>query len=261
MMPLPVFLPKILSGTPPTLAWHSLIQKQEYGGVFANTDLYSSLGMIVPQAVAENEVNTAILLSDGDTFLNSEKQRYSIGSWTEKNQGKCSLYTVASGRGNNLALLDILGVLNRGSLHYSATDTGLENTLFNLIRSIRNPIGKDITITTLPSTQETVIKLYSESKLLAHLFEDSPYIVYGSINTLQDFHIFFQGKYYDKLLDIKQEVSFKKATKIDAEVLEKKIAQQKAYVAYHNYLKEGKQEYLQEVKQLIGPYRMPIAFK
>ncbi len=264
-----VFDDAIVRLSPGNLLWNapsislarSFIQQQEYGGLFANTDLYSSLGMIIPNAVAENEVNTAILLSDGDTFLNSDKQRVSIGSWTEKNAGKVSLHVVASGRGNNLALLDILSVLNKGSLHYSSTDKGLENVLFRLLRSIRNPIGKDITTSVLPSAPDTVITLYPEPRFLANLYENTPYVVYGVINQLKDFHIFFQGKYYDKLLDIKQEVSFKKAAKIDSEVLEKKIAMQKAYIAYNNYLREGNQAYLHEVKQLLGPYRLPIAFK
>ncbi len=237
------------------------IQKQEYGGLFANTDLYSSLGMIIPSIVPENEVNTAILLSDGDTFLSSDKQRKSIGNWTEKNAGKVSLYAIASGRGNNLALLDILSLFNKGALHYSPTDMGIENVLFNLIQSIRNPIGKEITLTVLPSSQETVVFLYPQAQFLANLYENTPYVVYGMTNQLNDFHIFFQGKYYDKLLDIKQKVSFKEASKIEAEVLEKKIAMQKAYSAYYLYLLSGQQVHLNEVKQLLSPYRIPIAFK
>jgi hypothetical protein len=237
------------------------IQQQEYGGLFANTDLYSSLGMIVPSIVPENEVNTAILLSDGDTFLSSDKQRKSIGNWTEKNAGKVSLYAIASGKGNNLALLDILSLFNKGALHYSPTDKGIENVLFSLIQSIRNPIGKDITMTTIPSSQDLTITLYPRSQFLANLYENTPYVVYGVINKLKDFHIFFQGKYYDKLLDIKQEVSFKEAKKTEAEVLEKKIAMQKAYIAYRDYLYDGQSTHLNEIKQLLSPYRIPIAFK
>ncbi len=237
------------------------ILNQPYGGLFANTDLYSSLGLIVPSDVAENEVNTAILLSDGDTFLSLDKQRTCIGSWTNKNAGKVSLYTLASGKGNNLALLDILSVFNKGSLHFSPTDNGIEGVLFNLIKSIRNPIGKDITITTLSSGQDQKITVFPEKQYLPNLYENTPYVVYGITDQLKDFHIFFQGKYYDKLLDIKQEVSFSKASKIESEVLAKKMALQKAYVAYHNYLFDGQQHHLNEAKHLLAPYRIPLAFK
>ena len=48
------------------------LNNQKHGGFFATTDLYSSLDKIVPDAVQEDEVNTAILLSDGDTYITSK---------------------------------------------------------------------------------------------------------------------------------------------------------------------------------------------
>lgn len=67
------------------------LNQQKHGGIFATTDLYSSLGDIVPKSVAENEVNTAILLSDGDTFISRDNQRKTIGNWTKENSCKVSL--------------------------------------------------------------------------------------------------------------------------------------------------------------------------
>jgi von Willebrand factor type A domain len=264
-----VFDDSIARLSPGNLAWNPMnvyqarefIKNQKYGGIFASTDLYSSLGLIVPEAVAENEVNTAILLSDGDTYLSSEKQRNSIGNWTKKNSGKVSLYTMASGKGNHLALLDLLSVLNKGSLHYSTTDKGLEGTLFNLMQGIRNPIGKDITVTTLASTPDLKIETYPINQFLANLYENTPYVIYGVINQLKDFHVFFQGRYYDKYLDIKQAVSFKNATRVDSSGLEKKWALQEAYVSYSKYLEDGQPDHLIYAKQLLIPYRIPIAFK
>ena len=93
------------------------LSSQKYGGIFASTDLYSSLGDIVPDAVAGTEVNTAILLSDGDTYLRKDNQRETIGKWTKHNSGKVSLFSVAAGKGNNLPLLDVLSSLNKGALH------------------------------------------------------------------------------------------------------------------------------------------------
>lgn len=263
-----VFDDSIVRLSPQNLSWssanvnyaRSFISNQKPGGVFASTDLYSSLGMIVPEAVAENEVNTAILLSDGDTYLSSDKQRSSIGSWTKQNSGKVSLYAVASGKGNHLALLDLLSVINKGSLHYSTTDRGLEGTLFNLIQSIRNPIGKDVTVTTLPSVPNMKIEIYPVSQFLPNLYENIPYVVYGVIERLADFHVFFQGRYYDKFLDIKQKVDFKNAKKVDGAGLEKKWVVQQAYVSYSKYLEDGRPEHLIHAKQLLTPHRIPTAF-
>ncbi len=235
--------------------------RQEHGGLFAATDLYSSLGNIVPAIVAENEVNTAILFSDGDTFLSSDKQRDSIAQWTRQNAGKVSLYSVASGKGNNLALLDVLSVLNKGSVYYSVTDKGLESELLKLMQGIRSPIGKEIVITTIASAPGVAIKTYPYKSLLPNLYEGTPYVVYGTIDTLKDFHVFFQGKYYDKTLDIKQTVSFAKATRGDAAASERDLALQMAYEGYDRFLKEGHPAYLMQVKQLLQPYKIPVAFQ
>jgi hypothetical protein len=264
-----VFDDKIERLSSENLMWNSenvgkareFIAQQKYGGVFASTDLYSSLGMIVPEAVAEDEVNTAILLSDGDTYLSSEKQRHSIGSWTKRNSGKVSLYTLASGKGNHLALLDLLSVFNKGSLYYSTTDQGLESTLFNLMQSIRNPIGKDVTVNTLPSSENLKISIYPINQFLTNLYEDIPYVVYGTINRLEDFHVFFQGKYYEKYFDIKQIAAFKNAKKVDEASLEKKWALQEAYISYNRYLEDGQSSHLVRAKELLLPYRIPAAFK
>lgn len=234
---------------------------EKYGGAFATTDLYSSLGKIVPTAVAENEVNTAVLLSDGDTYLSLEKQRTTIGGWTAANAGKMSLYCVASGKGNNLALLDLLSSFNKGSLQYSASDNGIGSILFNLLQSIRNPIGKHITITTVKSTPETVISLFPSNQYLPNLYANIPYTVYGVVNTLNDFHIFFQGRYYDKYLDIKQEVSFANAKRVDGKAIERKLAVQQAYESYDAFLNDGRPAHLTRAKQLLAPYRIPVAFR
>lgn len=263
-----VFDDAILKLSPENLSWspgnvynaREFIKTQKYGGIFASTDLYSSLGLIVPQAVGEDEINTAILLSDGDTFLSSEKQRASIGKWTSKNAGKVSLFTVASGKGNHLPLLDLLSVLNKGTLNYSATDRGLENTLFSLMQNIRNPIGKDITITTTAES-DIKIQILPLNPYLPNLYENTPYIIYGAIDKLIDFHVFFQGRYYDKQLDIKQKVSFASAAKVDTANLEAKWALQEAYVSYSMFLNDGQQTHMDNVKRLLMPLRIPLAFK
>ncbi|MCH9703904.1 MAG: hypothetical protein K0U13_03855 [Chlamydiae bacterium] len=54
------------------------LQEQNHGGYFAATELYSSLGKVIPNHVSDKEVHTAILLSDGDSYLPSDKQRQMI---------------------------------------------------------------------------------------------------------------------------------------------------------------------------------------
>lgn len=236
------------------------LEKAKSGGLFTSTDLYQSLGRIVPEMVAPQEVNTAILLSDGDTNLNPDKQRETIVNWTRNNGGKISLYSMASGKGNNLALLDLLSVFNKGGLSYAVQTSGTEHILLQLIGAIRSPIAKQISVTTVgkPGAE---ITLLPPNSFLPNLFENTPYIVYGAINRLEDFHVFYQGRYYDKHLDIKQTVSFKEAHKGDQAVLEKKWALYQAYKRYEQYLTDGNKSHLAQAKQLLKAHRLPVAFE
>ncbi len=236
------------------------LANQRFGGIWAATDLYSSLDTIIPKAVGEHEVNTAILLSDGDTFLNLEKQRTHIGRWTRENAGKVALYSVAAGKGNNLALLDLLSFFNKGKLQYSDSIGGMGASLLHLMQAIRHPIGKNIKMTAIASNPNVVITLFPGRPFLPNLYENGSYVVYGVIDKLDDFHIFFQGKYYDKEFDIKQKVTFELAQHVDVLELEKQLAQQKAYESYYLFLRDGKQSYLTQARELLRPFQLPEAF-
>lgn len=242
-------------------AARNFLTHQRSGGIYSTTDLYSSLGKIVPEAVADNEVNTAILLSDGDTFLSLDKQRASIGQWTHQNLGKVSLYSVASGSGNNLALLDVLSFFNKGILYYSPTDKDIDKALFKLMHAVHNPIGKQMTITVLKPSPEVEISLYPSNSTMPNLYEHSPFVVYGSINRLQDFHLFFQGRYYERTLDIKKLVTFAEAKMGNVDALEKRMALFQAYAQYAEYMRDGRASHLADAKQLLAPYKIQVAFQ
>lgn len=237
------------------------LEKNHYGAFFASTDLYTSLDRIIPDAVAESEVNTAILLSDGDTYLKPEKQRETIVNWTKKNGGKVTLYSVAAGKGNNESLLDLLSVFNRGFLRYAQTEKGLDSTLLGLMHSIRHPIGKEITVLAIEPTKTAKIVLYPPNSFLPNLHQNNPYVIYGTIDKLIDFHIFYQGKYYDKYLDIKQNVSFANALPGDVNSLERKLGLYRAYKNYESYLRDGDPAHLQQAKQVLQAHQLPVVFQ
>jgi hypothetical protein len=239
---------------------YEFFSQQGHGGFFATTDLYSSLGNIVPAIVAEQEVNTAILLSDGDPFLDLSKQRIAIGQWTRQNAGKVSLYSIAASQGNNLSLLGLLSAVNKGELHYAANDDGIAGTIFNLLQGLQHPIGKEITTTVVVPNAGTQVSLFPTSHRLPNLYQDIPYVIYGSTNTLEDFHIFFQGKYYDRWLDIKQVVSFKNVQATSGNTLEHLWTLQKAYDYYDQYLYNGDVAVLKLARQLLHDQGIPIPF-
>jgi len=212
------------------------LKKEPYGGLFATTDLYVSLGSIVPKEVAENEVNTAILLSDGDSYLKPGKQRAMIRKWTEQNGGKVALYCIASERGDNLTLLDLISSLNRGALHLSPGSRALPGTVGKLLGALRNPIGKEIAVTAVPIDKDPHVQLFPPKNRLPHLYSETPYILYGATERLDDFYLFIQGRHYDKWLEIKRRVTFGKAKKSDPSLLKKLVDRQSAYSEYEREL-------------------------
>lgn len=236
------------------------LSEQEHGGFFASTDIYASLGKIIPDVVADNEVNTAILLSDGDTYLRRNQQRRTIGEWTRKNQGKVALFSVASGRRNNLALLELLSFFNKGKLVYASSYRHLDEAMLKLTDVISSPIGKDIVVTAIPSNDSMHVNVYPYSSRFPDLYEKEPYAVYGDVDCLEDFYVFLQGKYYDKWLDIKQKVSFKDAVREEG-VIERDWAIHRAYDYYHLFLNDGNYSHLGRAKKILDPFDIRIAFQ
>ena len=154
------------------------IKSALWGLICHNRFLYSSLGNIIPDAVAANEVNTAILLSDGDTYLTKEQQRTRIANWTKQNSGKVSLYGIASGAGNNLPLLDVLSAFNKGALYYASRDEEINDVLVVLMRLIQNPIAKDIIATPItPEAESLPVLIYPPAQRLPNMYENGSDVV------------------------------------------------------------------------------------
>jgi hypothetical protein len=209
--------------------------EQPHGGFFASTDIYASLGDIIPKAVADTEINTAILLSDGDTYLHKNRQRKMIGDWTKNNAGSVALYCIASGEGNNLSLLRLISFFNKGALHYTPTHSGLDKALLNLLNTTRIPIGKDISITAIPSDEDAVITLLPCKDMLPNLYKDQSYVIYGTTSSLSPFHLFIQGRYYDKWLDIREELTFS-TPEPRRDTIEKPLHALNSYNNFYRYL-------------------------
>ncbi len=234
------------------------LQNQPYNRIMS--DLYSSLGTIVPQEAKEDEVNLAILLSDGTTSLPPEQQRRLISKWTQRNSGKLIVYAVALPQGNHLALLESLCTFNHGKLFVSPNLSAMTQTVAGLVQGLQ-PIGKDLVISVVPSDPEQMIALSPPNSRLPPLYEKLPFVLYGTANRIDDFYIFIQGRYYGKRLDMKHKVSLAASDKGNDQALKRAWALQKAQVYYERYLKEGKQQYLTLAQQLLTPYQLPLAFQ
>jgi hypothetical protein len=233
------------------------LDAQGHGGYFAATELYVSLGKIIPQDVAEDEINIAILVSDGDTYLSQEKQRLTIGGWTAKNKGKVALYTLASGTGNNLPLLELLSSFNKGALIYAPDHQGVSERLSYLMRTLQHPIGKQMVATAVPEDKGMTVLLQPKASRIPDLYKNKPFVIYGTTNKLSDFVLFLQGKYYDRHFDIKKRISFEYAN-LDPYSVERAWTQLVAQEFYERYFEEGNQAHLEAAKQLLVPLNLPM---
>lgn len=258
-----VFDHHVIRAAPEPLPWNeesvsvarSFLERQGHGGHFAATDLYASLGKIIPHNVSDHEVNTAILLSDGDTYLSREKQRQLIGRWAKRNEGKVALYSLATGTGNNLPLLDLMSSFNQGQLIYSHDHRDLKSLITNLLKTIQTPIGKEMVATPIVADKQTVVLLQPTAVRLQDLYQGRPFVVYGSANRLSDFVLFLQGKYYDRRFDIKKKITFKNAL-LGSFSIERKWTELLAHEFYARYLEDGNLGHLETAKQLLAPLKI-----
>lgn len=237
----------------------AFLEEEGHGGYFALTDLYASLGKILPRDVPPSEINTAILLSDGDTYLPIDQQRELIGNWSAMNAGKISLYCIASGTGNNLPLLDLLSTFNKGELLYLSKHEQVVDRLKRLVLSLQHPIGKKIVATAISPEADVSIFLQPKNNRLADLYKNRPFTIFGYTNKLSDFTLFIQGNYYDRKFDLKKKITFGDA-KVGTVFLEREWAQLAALEYYERYFQDGKISHLQAAQELLAPLNVTVPF-
>lgn len=237
------------------------LSKQTNGGLFAGTELYTSLGQIIPKVVADEEVHTAILFSDGNTVLSREKQRSSISGWTQSNQGKVALFAVAVGRDNNIALLDLLTSMNKGNLFYSSNMQETQAITRRLIEEIGRPIGKDLHISALSKASPDPLILYPKQNRLSDLYENRPLIVMGKVKKLSPLYLFVQGRYYDNWLDIEKEVLFQNAQQVAYADLDRSWTLHQVNDVYDAYLQDGSLSRLSLLRRMLMPLKLQSAFR
>lgn len=235
----------------------TFLEKLGHGGIFSATDLYTSLGKILPGEQESKALQTAILLSDGDTYLTLEKQRKTIGDWTRQNKGRVSLFCVASGEGNNLSLLELLADFNKGQVLYCPAHDQVEEELVQLMRTLESPIGKELTATAITSDPKMQVIIEPKSYRLPDLYEGKPFVLYGSTNRLSDFTLFLQGKGAQTPLDIKKTICLREAPS-GTYALERNWTRQLAHDYLARYFDDANPLHLEKAEQLLRPHNLPV---
>ncbi|NGX56765.1 MAG: hypothetical protein K1060chlam5_01011 [Candidatus Anoxychlamydiales bacterium] len=235
------------------------LRDQKIGSFFSSTNLSIPLYKILDTNVKDDEINVAILLSDGGG-LNKVKNSKIINSWTKKNKGNLVLYSINLQEDKNKSALELFSILNKGKLITSTTNRQLRKKLNRLVQSISYPIAKNLLPTSICLDNSVNIELYPSSNQLPHLYLDEPYVILGSINKLEDFTVFLQGKCGDRFLNIKKHISFDKA-KIVGNDLQKQIALYRANQCFEKYLHDLDQTHLKDADLILEPYDLKSIFR
>ncbi len=228
------------------------LDKKESGDFFSGADLYTLLPKVLPSSLPADDFNIAILLSDGDAVSQRKKQQKKIKKWDMRKGDEIALYTAAVGKDNNLGLLELLSLLNRGSMVYSETYASFPRKVAKLVLDLAHPIAKEMQASVINPDTKNVVTLFPLTGKLPALFQDRPYTIYGTTSTLSNFTLLVQGKNREEMVTIKKEISFKEA-KEDKMALRKAWNQEEAHLLYDKYLQEGNLSALEEAEILLYP--------
>lgn len=227
-----------------------LLEHQPHGGILAATDLYTSLQKILANSRMENCINTAVLFSDGDTYLSLERQRQAISDYTKRNRKEVNLYCVASGEDNNLPLLELLSDSNRGSLIYAPKHEQILERTMELMRTLQNPIGNDLYIVLEKPTDSIVLQ--PSSHRLPPLYQGRPLTFFGSTNHLQSFNVLVYVNYGSQKMRFTIPIDLTQAA-TGSYCIERKWMQNVIRDLYDHYFEDGNVKHLELAKKLSTP--------
>ncbi len=237
----------------------AFLRKQNIGSIFSSTNFSIPLYKILNSNVKNDEVNIAILLSNGDG-LNKFKNYRVFNDWTRLNGGNLSLYTIGLENDKNLSILELFSFLNKGKVISSPTNRGIKRKLQKLLKSISYPIAKDIVFNAICLEKSANIKLYPLSDQSPNLYKNEPYVILGTIDKLTDFTIFVQGKTKDNYFNLKKHISFDLA-KQGGKILQKELAIKKASQCYEKFLADNNPNHLKEASSHLKPFEIEPAFR
>jgi hypothetical protein len=237
--------PKMLTVSPQSLHLaEEFLENATDRSLFSSLNLYEHLKQLLNLADDTEELHTAILFTNGKTSLDTKELRQLVNL----NQKKLNLFTAAVGQNNNLVSLDLTSSLLGGKLVYSDTNAGFPRKLSQFIKTLANPIAKDISVTVIPSNPKASIELALPLQQ-PNLYSKEPFIIMGTIDRLCDLDLIIEGKSASDRVFFKKKVLFEESS--SSQPFKKEWAIQEKGFLYGKFLKEMKPIYLQEAKELL----------
>jgi hypothetical protein len=233
------------------------LEKEQQGGSASDRSLYTALEKALPLQNGEEQIQSAILLTDGSALLSSKNAQKELHKWLEKSKNRTTLYTATAGQSSDLGLLNWLSQLCGGQLMYSDTHAAFGRKLGKLMLTLKEPITSDVTVGVVTHDAQTRVELLARPMTI--LYNNKTHVLQGKINELSDFTLIIQGKNKERWLSMEQVISFK-AAKENKALLQKKWTLHEAKLCYENFVKEGKSSDLKKAQELMKPLSQ-IAFE
>lgn len=225
------------------------LEKIQLGSFFSTSDLYKSLFITVPGQIKQDEIYTVILFTDGENLAKKTVQRSILCDWTGYNAGKVALFAIGM-NDLNMSTLDIAGFFNRGKVVNAPTNRGLKRKLLKLLKTIQNPVAKNISCHAISRSPQAKIVLFPNAPQMPHLYLDQPFVILGETDTLDDFILFVQGRLKDRWLNIKKTISFLNARK-GGKSLKAEMALQQAYQLYEQFFIDENPKHIADANALL----------
>ncbi len=237
----------------------TFLEKVQLGSFFTSSDLYKPLSITVPYQVENDEIYTTILLTDGETLSKKSATKALLQNWTQYNKGKVSLYAIGMSSDAQKTSLETITAFNKGKWMDAPSSRSLKRKLLRLIKTVQNPIAKDLSCKAISKSASSKIQLFAKAHQMPHLYRDQPYVILGETEHLDDFILFVQGRLKDRWLNIKKTISFANAKK-GSKWLKEEWALQKAYDLYERYLGDENPEHIAEAAHLLEPFHFKPVF-
>lgn len=231
------------------LAEDFLEKKTQEKNLFASLDLSQDLDGILEHISTDDEVHTAILLTNGKNSLNTADLR----KFLDKNQGKLTLFTAAVGQNNELTGLDMLGTLCGGKLFYSDTNASFPRKLASFVKGLQEPLAKNLIVSLHPTHPKAHIQKIALPKQIPNLYNQEPFIIMGKLDRLCDLDLVLQGKSAEDQIFLKKVVRFEEATDALISIKKQWLVQQKIGY-YEKFIKEAKPSHLKHAKELLKTF-------
>jgi hypothetical protein len=238
----------------------AFLDKIELGSFFSSANLFKPLFLTIPPLVKEDEIHTAIVLTDGELLNKGAAQRSLLYEWTNNNCGRVTLFGLGLGSDPHLSSLEIASAFNRGSMSYSPTKGSIKRKLLKLMKTISHPIAKNLSCRAIGLNGPAQITLYRKAVQMPHLYLNEPYVIIGTADTLDNFILFVQGRLKDQWIHIKKKISFAHAKKGGAG-LKSEWAMQRVYGLYEQYIYDNDPNHLNEAQILLEPYNLQVVFQ